>query len=648
MNNVFITKNHIVSSLLSFSILLGIATGNSVNGQTPEPTATPIADKQNLPLDPPEVAPQYTAPTRPLPGAERVGVDVSSQKPMSLDEVIKMTLQNSNDITIAETSVKMSEFNFKAAKGAYDPVFSSELSYLKSKTPTASSLGSVDGSTTTSSFANATTFGGLSPFLGGSYQVRFQTARDKSNSPLNSLDPQFPSALSFSYVQPLLRGLTIDNNRRNVQIAKKNLSISDAAFRQNSIEVINNVVQAYWDLTYSLRNLQVQIDAVKQARLQVESNKRQVSEGMLAPIEIVEAEAQVTNFEQGVYAAQQQVTAAENRLKSLMLPSENDPVWTQAIVPTTPVNVTPPSLSVEDALAQAKANRPELEQLKLTKEVNKINKDYLRDQTRPRIDLTAGFTTNGLSGSVLNNAGGGVFSSFDPLIARINELSILSNLPPVQFGTGSSEVPPGLVGNYGKSLSNMFSMNHPTYQVGVKIELPFGNRTAKANLGYALAEETQINAQIARADQMVKTEVQNAIQAIKTAEARLNAAAASRNSSEQLYEGEKRRLDNGTSTIYLVLERQQRLVSARGQELQAQIDLNKAISNLQKAIGTTFESHNIEIKETSKVKKLELNAPAESDMDHSGILPSNPRISPTVSFRRDTADIKSGAGSGLR
>lgn len=138
---------------------------------------------------------------------------------MSLDEVIKMTLQNSNDITVAETTVKMAEFNLKAARGVFDPLLANETSYFKSKVPSASSLGSTDGSLTTSSFANTATLSGSTPFAGGSYQFQFQSSRETSSNTFNTLNPQFPSAFSFTYVQPLFRNAAIDNNRRNIKIA---------------------------------------------------------------------------------------------------------------------------------------------------------------------------------------------------------------------------------------------------------------------------------------------------------------------------------------------------------------------------------------------------------------------------------------------
>ncbi|MBA2493120.1 MAG: TolC family protein, partial [Acidobacteria bacterium] len=117
------------------------------------------------------------------------------------------------------------------------------------------------------------------------------------------------------YIQPLLRGRRFDINRRNIEIAKKNLSLTDSQFRQRAIEVIAQVEQAYWDLAYALRNLQVQIDAVKQARQQLESNQRLVSKGVLAPIDIIAANTQITTFEQSVYTAQEAITRAGTILK---------------------------------------------------------------------------------------------------------------------------------------------------------------------------------------------------------------------------------------------------------------------------------------------------------------------------------------------
>ncbi len=172
---------------------------------------------------------------------------------------------------------------------------------------------------------------------GGAYQLDFSSQRLTTNNHFVSLNPQFPSAATFTYTQPLWRGVRIDQNRRQIQIARKNLTLTDAQFRQQTIEVITRVVQAYWDLTFALRNLQVQIDAVRQARAQVKSNERQVNEGILALIDIVAAQTQVTTFEQNVYNAQEQVTRTENILKTLLLSDRSAALWSRALLPVTPI-----------------------------------------------------------------------------------------------------------------------------------------------------------------------------------------------------------------------------------------------------------------------------------------------------------------------
>lgn len=557
-------------------------------------TAGGIAPAE-LPKDPPPIAPNFQAPPRPLPSAERVGVDVTDQTPLTLEEAITLALENSNDINVSRQNVLIAGYDLSAARGVYDPLLTSENFYERSLTPVASALGGgPDGSVRQTVLNGAARVGGFTPLAGGAYQLDFSSQRLTTNNQFVALNPQFPSAATFTYTQPLWRGVRIDQNRRQIQIARKNLTLTDAQFRQQTIEVITRVVQAYWDLTFALRNLQVQIDAVRQARAQVESNERQVNEGILAPIDIVAAQTQVTTFEQNVYTAQEAVTRAENILKTLLLPDRSAPQWSRALLPVTPVDVAPPRLPLAEALSAAIANRPELQQLQAGAEINQINTRFFRDQTRPQIDLIGSFTSAGLAGALVPNQPNPLTTGFGALFERVNVLSAGSGLPPLPpFSPGGGAISENLIGGYNQSLANLFGINYPTTRIGLRIGLPIGNRTARANLGRALAEGVQIRAQRAQAEQVIEADVRNTMQAVRSAEARLASAAASRVSSEQLYASEVRRLRAGTSTVFLVLQRQTELIAARGRELQAQTDLNKAIAEFQRAIGSTFQVHNV-------------------------------------------------------
>ncbi|HEY0375834.1 MAG TPA: TolC family protein [Pyrinomonadaceae bacterium] len=569
-----------------------------------------------LPAEPPPVAPNFEAPPRPLPSAERVGVDVSDQLPLTLNEAIALALENNNDIDSSRIDVVIAEFNLRAARGVYDPVFSSE-SYFESRvTPTSSTLGGAGstGSVKQMDATGAVRLGGFSPFAGGSYQLDFSSTRLTTNNQNVTLNPQFPTALTLTYVQPLWRGLRFDNNRRQIEIAKKNLSLTDAQFRQRAIEVISQVEQAYWELVFSLRNLQVQIDAVRQARTQVESNQRLVSKGVLAPIDIVAATTQVTTFEQNVYTAQEAVTRAENTLKTLMLPDRTAPLWSRSLTPVTPVNLEAPRVPLEQAVTAALQSRPELAQLQTNAEINRIDTRYFRDQTRPQIDLVGTYTTVGLAGSLTPAAISGGSSQNTLLRLRVNELSVLAGLPPLDVVTGSNGVNRNLVGGYTKSLSNLLGQDYPTYRAGVRLELPLRNRTAEANLGRTLAEGRRIENTRAQAEQIIEADVRNVTQALRSAEARLASAAAARSSAEQQYESEQRQFRAGTTTLFLVLQRQTELLAARGRELQAQTDLNKAIAEFQRATGSTLTANNVSIRTDGNGRGLEMRpAPAAAD-----------------------------------
>jgi HAE1 family hydrophobic/amphiphilic exporter-1 len=559
-------------------------------------TSGGIAPAQ-LPDDPPPIAPNFEAPMRPLPTAERVGVDVANQLPMTLQEAITLALQNNNDIDSSKLDVQIAEFNLRGARGVYDPVLESENYFERRTTPTSSTIaGGANGSVTQSDFSNAFGARGFSPFAGGSYTADFSASRINTTNQNATLNPQFPSALTLTYIQPLWRGLRFDNNRRNIEIAKKNLGLTDAQFRQRAVEVIAQVEQSYWDLAFSLRNLQVQIDAVKQARLQLESNQRLVSKGALAPIEIVAANTQITTFEQNIYTAQEAVTRAENNLKTLMLPERTSEIWARAIVPVSPVELDVPRIPLEQAVGSALTNRQEIAQLQANAEINKIDERYFRDQTKPQIDLIGSYTGSGLAGTptVRSPTTGGTTSA---LTARVNELSAINGLPilPTTTATTTSTIPENLIGGYPQSLSNLATADYPTYRVGVRISLPFGNRTAKANFGRTLVEGERIRNQRAQIEQIIEADVRNTTQSLRSAEARLNSAAASRASAEQLYQSEQRQFRAGTTTVFLVMQRQNELVAARGRELQAQTDLNKAVSEFQRATGTTLSANSVEI-----------------------------------------------------
>jgi outer membrane protein TolC len=564
------------------------AQGPRAPGRENVPTVAPADQTLNVP----SVAPNFRAnPAGRLPELNRIGVNMNEQRPLSMREAIAMALENNKDIEVARQNVKIAEFDLTGAHGVYDPRLSSLSYYERSSTPSSSFLsGGANGTVEQADLTNTARLEGLTPKFGGGYRVDFSAIRLTTNNQFAALNPQFPTALTFNYTQPLLRGLRFDANRRQIEIAKKNLSLTDAQFRQRTIEVITGVQRAYWDLVFALRNLQIQQNAVRDAREQVAHNQRLVNEGVLAPIDVVAADAQVSGFEQSVFSALEDVSRAENNLKSLTAENRMSPFWNVSIIPTDNVDVEPPTVSLQEAMDGAIANRPELQQSTVASEINQIDLRYFREQTKPQVDLIGSYGVVGLAGA-LQSTTNPLSSSSALTTARVNQLSALAGLPPLPVTTQT--FPDNLIGGYGQSLSNLTANRYNNFRVGVQLNLPIRNRTAEAQLGRSLVEGQRLNTQRAQLEQAIQVDVRNALQLVSTAESRLRSSAAARNASEQQFASEQRRLDAGQSTVFLVLERQTALTTARGNELRAQTDLNKAIADLQRATGNALEANHV-------------------------------------------------------
>ncbi len=581
-------KRHLYLFILILTLAaFGQTRAQDVVAPTPTPTPLPtvpikVDDKQNVQpenLDGvPTIAPNYRQDDKSLPDLGRVGVDMLEQKPLSLKEAITLALENNKDIEVTRQNVRIAEFELQSARGFYEPRFSGQTFYERATTPNVS-IFSNNATTTNSSIVGNAGFTGSSPRFGTNYSATVSNQRVTTNNPISILSPQNNTSFNLSVTQPLFRGRSFDQPRRVIEIAKRNLSLTDTQFRQRSIEIITNVQRAYWDLVYALRNLQVQRDGVRDAKQQLEHNRRLVEEGQLAPIDIVAAETQVANIEQGVYEALETVGRAENVLKNLIAQNKDDALWREALVPTDSVDLEAPRTTLPEALTLALENRPEIEINKVQRDINEIDKRYLREQTKPQIDLTASYTSSGVGGSQ-NPDFSSPFPSpcqTDPNSPACQQQIILLN---------------GLTGS---SITDVFANRYPTFRAGVTFNLPlFGDKTAKANLGKSLVQSQQINTQREQLEQLIQVDVRNALQSIRTAEARLRSAAISRDNSQKQYESEQRKLDAGQTDVYKVLERQTALITARSNELRAQTELNKAIADLQRATGNSLKANNVE------------------------------------------------------
>ncbi|MCO6509984.1 MAG: TolC family protein [Aridibacter famidurans] len=593
------TQSYLSKLVLSGLVAaISIAGALSVSAQTPTPTPTP-QDVQPEKLEGvPEVAPGFEVQDERLPDLGRVGVDLMSQKSLALQEAIIRALENNKDIEVSRKDVLIAEFDLKASRGFFTPTLTGTAYFERAETPNVSVF-SPQLSTTADNYVADIEYKGFIPSFGTVYTAGFKNRKQSSDNPLSILRPQYDASFQFRLVQPLFRGRKSDEPRRQIEIAKKNLSLTDKQFRQQAIDVTVAVQKAYWNLTFALRNLQVQRDGVRDAKEQLAHSRRLVEEGVLAPIDAVAVQTQVANLEQNVYSALEQVNAAENLLKNLIAEDSRDPLWNESLVPTDRVDLKEPVTTLEEALQTAMRNRIEIDILDVATEINEYDKRFYKEQLEPEISFTASYTSSGIAGSP-NPDALSIFSNsasterLNQVINRVNTLD--PNLPPIdQLPIPPARtVPESFIGGYNGALGDVLNSRYPTFRVGLTWIWSPDDSAQRALLGKSLVQSDKLRVQREQLEQAIQVDVRNSLQAIRTAKARLRSAAISRENSEREYESERRKLDAGLSDIYKVLERQTALMNARSAELLAQTELNKAITDFQRATGRSLEENDVE------------------------------------------------------
>jgi len=491
---------------------------------------------------------------------------------LSLGQAIQMALANNKDIELARQNVLAAEWDLKGTAAQYDPRSTFTSFYEHTKIPVASFLsGGVNGSVLQSDLSAGYRLEGFAGKGGGTYEMNFSSLRRSTNNIFAALNPQYPSELMFRYTQPLGRGRSFSTRLKDIEIAQKNSRLTQAQFRQSATETIVEVQRAYWDLVFARQSLTIQNETLRDFRARLEVDRRRAGNGMLAAIEVVGTEARTAQSEEAVYGAVEDLTRAENALKNLIAENHEARLWNASIVPTDDFTPALTEITLQDALADAMANRLELEESDIIREINAVEERYYRDQTRPQIDVVSSYGITGLGGPFVDNA-------------AVNRL------------IGPTAALPGfLEGGYGQSLANLAQNRFNNFRVGVQISLPLHNRTAEAKLGRALVERQRVATQQEKLKQLVQMDVRNSVQAVRTAESKRRAASTVRASLEQQFASDQRKLNVGYSATYTVLERQISLAGARLKELRAELEQSKASAELQRAMGTALRANNVVI-----------------------------------------------------
>ncbi len=490
------------------------------------------------PVPPPSPAP--TALASPAP-------DGRPTLELTLDDAVKRTLENNADIAVERYNPDSSDYNIRQLKGYYEPYVISTLGQRSNTQPASNAFAGAAAPQTRTLTYNVGALQSLP--TGGSFELDFNNNRQTTNSVFSAFNPSFASNFNLSLTQPLLRNFSIDSNRYQIKVAKKNWEISDVQFRQTVVNTVANVKSAYYDLIYALDNLEAQRSSLGLAQQLLGENRIKVRVGTMAPLDVVAAQSEVASREAGVIAAEAAVSDAEDTLKRAMFTSNEPASWDTRIVPTDRPTAEPVTVDVAAAIQTATQKRTDIQAARKSLESTEYGMTYARNQLLPQLNVAAAYGTSGIGGTLIQRQGLG-----GPII---------------------STVP----GGYGDAVSDVFGRNFPTWSVTANLSYPVLNRQAGASSARARIARDQQQASVHRLEMQITQEVRAAGRAVETNYKLVESNRAARVLQEQRLDAETKKFAAGMSTNFLVTQAQRDLALAQVAELQAVANYRKSLVN---------------------------------------------------------------------
>jgi outer membrane protein TolC len=467
---------------------------------------------------------------------------------LTLDEAVRLALEQNLALQIERINPQIEDENVDLAKSAWTPNLFSDLVFNDSTNPPDSFF-----SGATEELKSRRTFWqtGIVQDVpwGGSYQVAWDASRQTSNNIYNFFNPRLGSNLFLSYGQSLLRNFSIDANRQQYQISKKNREMSDVDLRATAVETIRQAKAAYWDLVATRANLETQRKSLELAQQTLKDNRTRVEVGTMAPIDIVEAESEVARLEEAVIVAETAIYQAEDRLRTLLFdPARQQDFWAVQLQPT---DVPSPQLTpvdIEAAVQKALVGRTDIDVLRKNVEILDVNEAYYRNQTLPDLNARVDLNGTGLAGTQYETGGG-----FPPVIV------------------GQVDRP------FSDAVGDAITFAYPGWTLSLNFLYPLGKSAAEAALARTKLQRQQIDLQVRNLETQVAQQVRQLGRQVNSNWKRVEATRAARVLAERRLEAEQKKFGVGMSTSFLVFQAQRDLTDARNSELSATLDYAKSL-----------------------------------------------------------------------
>ena len=474
---------------------------------------------------------------------------------MSIDDAVATALEQNLDLQVQRINPQLQDLTITQFKAAYTPNFVSTVSTSDSTQQSTSFLsGNREGINSGRSVFN---FGvsSLTNWYGGSYDVRWNNTRNTTNNLFSTFNPQINNSITATFQQPLLRNFKIDGARQQLIVSQKNKEITDTQLQQSITQTTRTVRNAYYDLVGAIGNLEVQRQSLQLAEQSLKDNRARVEIGTMAPLDIVQAEAEVATREESVILAEAAIERQQDVLRALIFNPSSPEFWTARIEPTDTVTFVPTKVDTQAAVQSALSNRTDLQSARKNLEITDVNVRYFRNQSLPDVTASVNYNASAIAGTQVTRA----------------------RDPETGFPTGA--ITESTTVGYFSSLGDTFSGDFPGWSLQLDIAYPIGKSSQEAQLARSRLQLTQQQRQLSSLEMAITNQVREAARNVETNAKRVDATRQSRILAERRLEAEEKKFQAGMTQSFFVLTAQRDLVVARNNELLALVEYAKSVVN---------------------------------------------------------------------
>ncbi len=467
---------------------------------------------------------------------------------LTMAQAEQMALEHNLQLKADRLDPAIAAENLAQARSVFNPSLGSTFSRGSSQSASSSAFEG-GGTITRTNLSFATNVQQVLPWYGTQYRLSWNAGRSETSQLGATFNPSLSAGLQFNLTQPLLSGFRVDGQRLNVQTQMRNRTIADLQLDERITVTRVQAQLAYLSLVAARNQRDVAQQNLDLARQQLKDNQARVEVGTMAPIDIIEAEAEVAGREEAVISADAAIAAAEDSLRALILDPARADYWQVRFEPTEAITLQERTVDVDAAIQTALQQRTDLQAARQRMEISDLSIRVTRDSTLPTVNLNLSYSASG-SGGTENIFQDGVF-------------------PPVVASTR--------VRAFGAVIGDTFKNNLPTWSVGFNVAYPIGKSNSEAALARQRIARQQEETQLRAQELAVVTAVRTVGREVQTNFQRVRVTQVARQRAERQLEAEQKKFAVGLSSTFTLQQRQRDLATARVNELRAMIDYNRSL-----------------------------------------------------------------------